>query len=331
MTKKSKTGVMRWYQRDPQAFHTATIGWDEGLKGAYSTILDLLYMTRGRLPDEAPYISVHIGCSKNKWTGTYRKQLLERGNIVLKDGYFTNSKASEVIIEAGYEVAGIKTSPKVSENLGKTLAKSDDVLPNFDSKNSTFVGNIVTPEDKRREEKIYNPIGLSRETDLIDGKTDGEKTEKPKPKKPRSRATALPPDWHPEPISPELKSKLQMTKAEYVHELSKFKDHAEANGRTQKSWQAAWRTWLQSPYGTYGQRIKNPNTGRNGSQSKGLAGAVERWLEEEQGQFDNGMVDVTPRHERSGGDGGELFDGRDGENGQVDVRKLGGAGIIDAE
>ena len=340
MTKKNKTGAMRWYQRDPQAFHTATIGWDEGLKGAYSTIIDLLYMTRGRLPDEAAYISVHIGCSKNKWTGTYRKQLLEREKIVLNDGYFTNSKATEVIIDAGYEVAEIKTSPKHSENIRKTLAKSGDVLPNFDSKSSTFKGDIVLPEEKRREENKDNPNGLCKsdtkkhvdEVVTAYGKLAANYAQ-PKIAKltPARRklieARLKDADGNPEQI---------------LTVLRKVAKSSFCQGHGETGWVAGFdfifkpASYLKILEGNYDDKTnsnrsgKNSNAGGNRSGAKGFGSTIERWAEEERQEFDDGLIDITPSAGRTGGAGRGSIGGSVEENGSGDVRRLGGAGLDDA-
>jgi len=202
-------------------------------------------------------------------------------------------------------------------------------------KNRAYQGNLleiyVTQNDKHKSRKMAgkkgalakslknNDLGSSNakaklkqpepepEPDIID-KSIIDAPDKPKPKKPRSRATALPPDWHPEPISQELKNKLQMTRDEYVHELSKFKDHAEANGRTQKSWQAAWRTWLQSDYSTYGKR-KGAKAGTDGQGAKGMAAAVQRVYDQVEQRRDDCVIDITANNRQGDGDSGGRFDG----------------------
>lgn len=272
---------LSWYKRDGFAFHSATIGWDEGLKGAYSTIIDLIYMHGGQLPDENKYISVHIGCTKNKWTMTYRKRLLELGKIKIEDGIITNPKASRDISE-------LPSNEKPSENLAKTSGKVDPKTPQLFYQNPHETEEKHPPREEREKEKI--------------------KKEPKGSKKKRKRATAWPSEnWRPDPLSDRMKKKLNLSQEEYRHEFEKFRDSALANGRTYIDWNSAWRTWLNSPFGTYGRRLEgksgsktNRSAGsRNGSYSAGLGGAVERLAEkrELEEQANSGLFDVTPRDE----------------------------------
>lgn len=61
----------------------------------------------------------------------------------------------------------------------------------------------------------------------------------------RARASALPKGWTPvlTPAMTELVSK--WPKGEFEEQVENFRDHAAANGRTAKDWQAAFRTWAR--------------------------------------------------------------------------------------
>lgn len=81
-----------YYKRYPRDFIEGTIGMPFELKGAYSVLLDLIYMQGGNLPDDARYISGLLGCSSKQWT-YYRKALIELGKIVARDGFLGNYRA----------------------------------------------------------------------------------------------------------------------------------------------------------------------------------------------------------------------------------------------
>lgn len=66
------------------------------VKCAYRVIIDLIYMQGGRLPDDARYISGHLGCSIRKWK-SIRQALIERGKIIVSGEFLTNYRADKEI------------------------------------------------------------------------------------------------------------------------------------------------------------------------------------------------------------------------------------------
>lgn len=66
----------------------------------------------------------------------------------------------------------------------------------------------------------------------------------PAREKPASRATPLPEDWEPDAtMSQWVRENCPHIDADY--EWDQFRDHALANGRTQKRWNQAWQMWAR--------------------------------------------------------------------------------------
>lgn len=59
----------------------------------------------------------------------------------------------------------------------------------------------------------------------------------------RKRARQLPEDWKPNDAHLDLARQMRVSPG---LELDKFRDHAIANGRVQKDWDAAFRNWLRN-------------------------------------------------------------------------------------
>lgn len=74
--------------------------------------------------------------------------------------------------------------------------------------------------------------------------------------KPRKRATQLPADWAPKEDHLAIAVEYGLNPA---FELRKFRDHHEAKGSTMKSWDAAFRTWLNNAK-TYARPGTRPAT-----------------------------------------------------------------------
>lgn len=90
---------MLFYKRYPRDFLEGTAKMPLELKGAYSILLDIIYIQNGFAPDDdlSDYIPGNLGCSKRKWTQTIRPKLIQMGKIerVEVDGwlYIRNVRA----------------------------------------------------------------------------------------------------------------------------------------------------------------------------------------------------------------------------------------------
>lgn len=114
-----------YYKRYPRDFIEGTIGMPFELKGAYSVLLDLIYMQGGELPDDSRYISGLMGLSVRKWN-SIRKDLIEMGKIQVNGEFLTNYRA---IIEL--ESLG-KLQDKQRENRSRPNKNKDLQKPRFD-------------------------------------------------------------------------------------------------------------------------------------------------------------------------------------------------------
>jgi hypothetical protein len=114
-----------YYKRYPRDFLDGTAGWPLDLKGAYSTILDLIYLHGGRLVDEPRFIAGHLGCSVRAWN-QYRATLIEKGNLQIIDGLLSNYVADKQLESLGIlqEKQREKAmKPRRNNDLDKATAK----------------------------------------------------------------------------------------------------------------------------------------------------------------------------------------------------------------
>lgn len=111
-----------WYRRFPDNFIGGTVGLSLEEKGAYSLILDLMYVRGGPIPDEPRYIAGVCNCSVRKWRAI-RARLLEVGKIIVADGHLMNARAQNEIAKADeqaekYAENGAKGGQKSAQNRG---------------------------------------------------------------------------------------------------------------------------------------------------------------------------------------------------------------------
>ena len=108
-----------WYRRFPDNFIAGTVGLTLEEKGAYSLVLDLIYVRGGPVPDEPRYIAGVCNCSVRKWNAI-RARLIELGKIEAVDGFLHNRRAEkelEISSETAQERAesGAKGGEKSAE------------------------------------------------------------------------------------------------------------------------------------------------------------------------------------------------------------------------
>lgn len=112
-----------WYRRFPDNFIAGTVGLTLEEKGAYSLVLDLMYVRGGPVPDEPRYIAGVCNCSVRKWNAI-RQRLLDLGKLYVVDGFLTNDRAEKEIENALKDAQeraenGAKGGNKTAENRTK--------------------------------------------------------------------------------------------------------------------------------------------------------------------------------------------------------------------
>lgn len=100
-------------------------------RGAYQTVLDLIYDHGGPIADNERILAAYMGCSPRKWRAI-RDQLREKGKININpDGLITNSRAEKELEKDA------ETSRKHAEN-GLKGARALHESPKKPNKNSEF-------------------------------------------------------------------------------------------------------------------------------------------------------------------------------------------------
>lgn len=125
---------MHWYKRDPDA---ALAGMSELTlqeRGAYNTILDLLYARDGDLPDDDDVLPRMVGCHGNEWRAVKAK-LIARGKIWTVDGKLT---AKRVETE-------LKERKNFSETQRKRAGKRWEKTKNDSDNNTAPMPSMAVP------------------------------------------------------------------------------------------------------------------------------------------------------------------------------------------
>ena len=92
-------GNLKWYKRDPRAALVGMLSLSLTERGAYNTLLDLIYCNDGALKDDLPTVAHQMHVDLRSWKH-YRQRLLDLGKIYIKSGYIHNERADKEVAEA---------------------------------------------------------------------------------------------------------------------------------------------------------------------------------------------------------------------------------------
>ena len=143
-----------WYRRFPDNFIAGTVGLTLEEKGAYSLVLDLMYVRGGPVPDEPRYIAGICNCSVRKWNAI-REKLIALGKIHAVDGFLTNDRVEKDIENS------LKDAQERAENCEKGGNKTAE------NKTNTNNFNGPRPASVQPTRATLNQHQLKKEGNLV--------------------------------------------------------------------------------------------------------------------------------------------------------------------
>lgn len=135
-------GKMRWYKRDPDAALNGMAELSLAERGAYNSIIDLLYARDGNVPDDDVMVARMIRCHWREWR-TIKASLIAKGKVhITADGKLTANRVAETIKEASEH----------SHKQGKTAARRWQDRKNTSENNKAAMP--IQPQPEPQPEKI---------------------------------------------------------------------------------------------------------------------------------------------------------------------------------
>lgn len=227
-------GKLKWHKRDHNAALSGMMALTLEERGAYNTILDLIYTHDGAVDDDERFISGWLRCDVRVWK-RIRQRLLDLEKLYLDGGSLRNKRADAEVLRGlsrclsaaeARRSKGRKSGAVSSENNG--LAATNDRVFNAHNYNQNIdreIPPIIPPSEPALPAAPPAPDT-----------------------KPKRRASTMPAGFA---LSSDMAAyaerKCPGIDAERTFE--QFADHHRAKGSTFKDWPAAWRTWVNSPYG----------------------------------------------------------------------------------
>ncbi len=210
-----------WYKRDPDAALSGMAELTLQERGAYNTILDLLYARDGDLPDDDTLLARMVGCHGNEWRAVKAK-LIARSKIWNEGGKLT---AKRVETE-------LKERRNLSETQRERAIKRWEKLKNTKENNEHEMPLPAVPD-------MAMPLHPQPHPD------------KKERKEVEARGTRLAKDWQPSSDDLDFAEKQNLSEAEISLEAEKFRDYWYARagpGAIKRDWSATWRNWIRARF-----------------------------------------------------------------------------------
>lgn len=129
-------GQIKWYKRDPGAALNGMMELTLEERGAYNTVLDLIYSRDGNLPNDDRFISGWLRVDVRVWK-RIKCNLIEREKLYVQDGQIRNARADVEVLEALSRVGSARDAGLASAR--SKAAKSNDKSNENNNKAATGV------------------------------------------------------------------------------------------------------------------------------------------------------------------------------------------------
>jgi len=251
-----KMGESPFIKFYPSDFLAGTSGLSSAERGAYITILCLIYEADGPIARDDARLSRRCGVPK----ASFRKMidaLVAEDKLQQSDGMISNKRAEKAIVDRtnrkqnSTHAARARWTAQGEKSEENQRADDAGALPEQSA-------GICQPEPEPEPELKIEPIGST--------------------KKPRRKPDIdLPDDWVPNERNIRDAHSKQFSDEEIRHEADRFRDHHISKQSRFRDWDAAWRTWLSNArkFGTRGPVAGGPSTGGYG-QGGSIASIVAR-------------------------------------------------------
>jgi uncharacterized protein YdaU (DUF1376 family) len=163
-------GKLHWYKRDPVAALEGMSNLSLEERGAYDTVLDLIYARDGQVDDDDRFIAGWCRCDVRVWK-RIRATLIRLGKLYAIDGTLRNSRA-DVEVDRGLHMVASASDAGTASARKRSVAASNNnkIAPTVVEQTSQLstTTTTTTEENKKEESSLRSAYSVSRET-ISDG------------------------------------------------------------------------------------------------------------------------------------------------------------------
>lgn len=137
---------MKFYKRDPNAAIAGMAELTMAQRGAYNSVLDLLYAADGDLPDDDLRVARMMSCHWREWAAL-KRQLIAIGKVWIEDGKLCARRVQETVKEAAdFSQEQRRRASKGWQERKKAKENNDEPVPTGNANTAT-----ATPTEEKEE------------------------------------------------------------------------------------------------------------------------------------------------------------------------------------
>lgn len=203
-------GQLKWYKRDPSAALNGMMELTLEERGAYNTVLDLIYSRDGNLADDDRFIAGWMRVDLRVWK-RIRSTLIERGKLFVADGILRNERADVEVLAALKRVGSAadagraSAASKASKSVSKSRKSGDLDATGVETGVPTGVSTNHNHNQNTLDTKVSNAASAATNAPHSDDQNPGD--EKGKSSTTPPPAEDPPPSAEDEPNPPRLTAK----------------------------------------------------------------------------------------------------------------------------
>lgn len=229
-------GQIKWYKRDPAAALNGMMELDLQERGAYNTVLDLIYSRDGNLPDDDRFIAGWLRVDVRVWK-RIKSTLVDREKLYVEAGFLRNERADVEVLAALSRVASAQDAGRASAR--SKVVKSSDVKSENNHLAPTDVAtdaSTTVPTNHNHNQKEEEPNG-SPSTPIAP---------KPKPA-PKVVKVAMTPDWSPSDLSGDVGEMIaDWPDGRLDQEVAEFREYWIESGEKRPGWDRTFRSRIRN-------------------------------------------------------------------------------------
>lgn len=167
----AEMGQITWYKRYPEDALSGMMGLSLEERGAYNSVLDLIYTRDGKLPDDDRFIAGWLGCDVRVWK-RIRGRLIDLEKLYSVGGFLRNRRADEEVLTALSRVGSARDAGKASARSRAHKSKRKDKENNGDAATGVGTGDATGVSTNQSLEPDITPLppGKSEEDYAFIGK-----------------------------------------------------------------------------------------------------------------------------------------------------------------
>jgi len=152
-------GQIKWYKRDPEKALNGMMGLSLDERGAYNTVLDLIYHRDGKLPDDDRFLAGYMGVDVRVWR-RIKARLIGLEKLSVIDGMIRDDVADVVVAEALRRLTSAQDAGKASARKRAPKSDGDNGENNDLAPTGVETGDATdVPTNKNKKKKEIEPDG----------------------------------------------------------------------------------------------------------------------------------------------------------------------------